>query len=46
MLAVSLVVSITGIKIMDRIAKIFKNDRPVAKLNSYFRYFKRIFTYF
>ena len=26
-----LVVSITGIKITDRIAKIFKNERPVAK---------------
>ena len=26
-----LVVSITGIKIIDRIAKIFKNERPVAK---------------
>ena len=30
MLAVFLVVSITGINIIDRIAKIFKNERPVA----------------
>ena len=27
-----LVASITGIKIIDKIAKIFKNERPVAKL--------------
>ena len=31
MLAVFLLVSITGINFIDRIAKIFKNERPVAK---------------